>query len=109
MHTLAVLKVLLEDPRVEHYGLDLAKRGEIKTSSVYPVLMRLEQAGWVTSSWEAVEPSKAGRPRRRLYRLTADGAAVARNQLTRARQVFALPPPSRPRGVRDVAQQRVAT
>ena len=109
MHTLVVLSVLLDDPRVEHYGLDLAKRAGIKTSSVYPVLMRLERAGWVTSSWETVEPSQAGRPRRRLYRLTGDGAAAARTQLTRAQQVFAPPPRLGPKGVRDVAHQRVAT
>src|SRR5437588_7099848 len=106
MHTLAVLSVLLDDPEVEHYGLDLAKRAGLKTSSVYPVLMRLEQAGWVTSSWETVEPSEAGRPRRRLYRLTDSGAVAAYRQLAKARNALAIRSPTRKR-VGDMKQPGV--
>jgi PadR family transcriptional regulator PadR len=35
--------------------------------------MRLERAGWMRSKWENLDPKDAGRPRRRLYRLTALG------------------------------------
>jgi DNA-binding PadR family transcriptional regulator len=90
MHTLAVLKVLLESPTADSYGLDLAKRAGIKTSSVYPVLMRLEQARWVTSSWEPIEPTEARRPRRRLYRLTAEGVLAAVRELAKAQQAFGV-------------------
>ena len=108
IHGLTVLKVFLDDPTVEHYGLALAKRAGLKTSSVYPVLMRLEQTGWVTSSWETVEPSEAGRPRRRLYRLTDSGAVAAYRQLTKARNALAIRSPTRKR-VGDIRQPGAAT
>jgi len=40
----------------------------------------MEDAGWLTSTWEdADEATAEGRPRRRLYAITADGrAALAR-------------------------------
>jgi DNA-binding PadR family transcriptional regulator len=49
-----------------------------------PILARLEGVGWVTSTWEdpAVHET-AGRPRRRFYRITTDGAEQARDALAR--------------------------
>jgi PadR family transcriptional regulator, regulatory protein PadR len=41
------------------------------------MLLRLESAGWFNSHWESVDPVSAGRPRRRLYRFTANGVAQA--------------------------------
>lgn len=75
---LAVLGTMLEDPTDPWYGLELAERVTLKTGTVYPVLARLEQAGWLTSHWENVDPSDEGRPRRRLYELTGQGQAAAR-------------------------------
>jgi DNA-binding PadR family transcriptional regulator len=43
----------------------------------------LEQAGWVTSRWEDPErQEEEGRPRRRYYQLTLDGAEFAKDALT---------------------------
>ena len=42
---------------------------EFNAASLYPVLYRLEQKGWITGRW--VE--KSGERRRRFYRLTAAG------------------------------------
>ncbi|MBE3201789.1 MULTISPECIES: PadR family transcriptional regulator [Parafrankia] len=52
--------------------------------TVYGILDRLEDLGWVTGRWEEppVEPS---RPRRRLYVLSAEGAAAARELLAERR------------------------
>jgi len=55
------------------YGLELMDRTGLKSGTLYPVLARLEQAGWVTSTWEDADPRDAGRPRRRYYKLTALG------------------------------------
>lgn len=64
------------------WGLQIIKRSGRPAGSVYPILERLERSGWVTSSWEdAVERSG---PRRRLYRLTAEGTVAARDAVTRA-------------------------
>ncbi|MFK4228055.1 PadR family transcriptional regulator [Streptomyces sp. NPDC019890] len=55
------------------------------SGTIYPILARLEQVGWVDSSWEdPVVHEQAGRPRRRFYRITQDGAVRARDDLARA-------------------------
>ena len=57
------------------WGLRVITQSGRPAGSVYPILERLEAAGWVTSSWEA-DDSRSG-PRRRYYELTEDGAAAA--------------------------------
>jgi len=44
--------------------------------TLYKALSRLEQFGLLTSRWE--DAAAEGRPRRRLYDLTGDGARAAR-------------------------------
>jgi PadR family transcriptional regulator, regulatory protein PadR len=79
--TLAILGAMLHDPGAEWYGLELARAAGLKSGTVYPVLSRLEDAGWLASVWEEVDPVVAGRPRRRLYRLGPDGIEAARSAL----------------------------
>jgi DNA-binding PadR family transcriptional regulator len=81
--TIAVLAELLQDPSSPRYGLEISEKAEIKTTTIYDILMRLEQAGWVKSRWESVAPNKVGRPRRRLYSLTGMGEAAARAAIER--------------------------
>jgi PadR family transcriptional regulator PadR len=40
--------------------------------------------GWLSSRWEDIDPQVEGRPPRRYYRLTAEGALAARAALARA-------------------------
>jgi DNA-binding PadR family transcriptional regulator len=40
--------------------------------------------GWLESAWEEVDPHEKGRPRRRYYTLTPDGAERARFALAKA-------------------------
>jgi PadR family transcriptional regulator, regulatory protein PadR len=82
LQTLRVLEAFLESPTDPLSGADVAKRGHLASGTLYPILLRLESAGWLTSRWEQVDPSSVGRPRRRLYRLTSSG-------LRRAGEVFA--------------------
>jgi DNA-binding PadR family transcriptional regulator len=72
--TVDVLVCLLADEST--WGLQVIKLTQRPAGSVYPILERLERAGWVESEWEDA-PERPG-PRRRLYRLTADGAVAAR-------------------------------
>jgi PadR family transcriptional regulator PadR len=74
---LRLLEVLACDPNAEQWGLALAKAAGIQSPTVYRALARLETAQWVTSSPEEIDPARAGRPRRRLYRLTPDGIREA--------------------------------
>jgi PadR family transcriptional regulator, regulatory protein PadR len=79
-----VLRVLLADPAAEHYGYDLMKATRLPSGTLYPMLARLQQDGLVHSEWEEQRPDAAGRPPRKYYRLTAEGARVARLELARA-------------------------
>lgn len=76
--TMRILEAMLGDPSGDWYGLQLSEAAELKSGTIYPALARLEHYGWLESHWELVDPSVAGRPKRKLYRLTRDGAATAR-------------------------------
>ncbi|MGC5018280.1 PadR family transcriptional regulator [Micromonospora sp. DT47] len=80
-----VLSALLVEPDAERYGLDLMKLTGLPSGTLYPVLHRLQDAGWLAADWEAVDPAAAGRPARRYYRLTADGMVAARQALAELR------------------------
>src|ERR1700724_843626 len=82
LQTLRVLELFLENPSEQLSGADVQKRSPLASGTLYPILLRLESAGWFVSRWETIDPSSAGRPRRRLYRLTPSG-------LARASEVFA--------------------
>jgi PadR family transcriptional regulator, regulatory protein PadR len=73
LQTLRVLEVFLDTPTDELSGADVIKRGGLASGTLYPILIRLESAGWFVSRWEKIDPATAGRPRRRLYRLTPTG------------------------------------
>lgn len=73
--TLDVLAVLLQSSEAT-WGLAVIKASGRPAGSVYPILERLERAGWVRSEW-GDEPERPG-PRRRYYELSADGAQTAR-------------------------------
>lgn len=79
--TLTVLDAFLSDVARELSGADIWDMTKIGAGSRYPILVRLEDAGWLTSRWEDIDPSEAGRPRRRYYRLTMNGQAWARSAL----------------------------
>jgi len=82
--TASVLKVvsaLLAEPGVERYGMQLMQETGLASGTLYPILVRLERAGWVAARWEDVDPAAAGRPGRRYYRLMPDGIAVARREI----------------------------
>jgi PadR family transcriptional regulator PadR len=81
-----VLAVLLQDPVQPRYGFDVAKEAGLATGSLYPILARLERAGWLESWWEDSDKTAAGRPRRRYYRLTSTGAVKADDALASSRR-----------------------
>ena len=85
LQTLAVLKVMLEQPLGRHYGLEISERADLPTGSIYPILARLEKLGWLRSEFEQVDPSEVGRPPRRFYQLTAIGERSARQNIEKAR------------------------
>jgi DNA-binding PadR family transcriptional regulator len=86
--TLDVLEALM-GPDEELYGLRIAQNAGRKTGSVYPILARLEEAGWIESRWEREERDERG-PRRRFYQLSPDGLVAARALLTERRGTIRL-------------------
>lgn len=81
-----VLRVLLANLDRELYGVEIGAAAGLPSGTVHPILARLEGLGWVTSRWEEVDPSVAGRPARRYYQIAPDGIEAARNALARAYQ-----------------------
>ena len=99
--TLAVLAELFATPSQWRHGYGIARDTGLKSGTLYPVLIRLADRGLVEARWEDEQP--AGRPRRHLYRLTAEGLEAAAGALARA------PSSARaPAAVRSERSRRVA-
>lgn len=71
-----VLAILLDADRQWSHGYELVQRAEVKSGTLYPLLIRLEAQGYLEAEWQ--QPAESGRPPRHAYRLTASGVALAR-------------------------------
>jgi len=58
---------------------------QYRVSSLYPILCRMEERGWINGRW--VE--KAGQRRRRFYRLTEEGREALEGQRETWREYIA--------------------
>ncbi|MFC5835702.1 PadR family transcriptional regulator [Nonomuraea insulae] len=92
----SVLKIFLEDVSMPRYGFELMRQARLQSGTLYPILARLEAAGWIEGRRENIDPSEEGRPARRLYFLTADGATVARQSLAELSARISPHSPARP-------------
>jgi PadR family transcriptional regulator, regulatory protein PadR len=97
-----VLRVFLDDPAAPRYGFELMQHTRFPSGTLYPILARLERAGWITGQQETADASAEGRPVRRLYYLTSGGAQAARVELAELSAQLRPPPVRgsllRPRG-----------
>ncbi|MFF4563013.1 PadR family transcriptional regulator [Streptomyces sp. NPDC001435] len=67
----------------------------LPNGTLFPLLERLRQAGWVERYWEQDQAAETeGRPRRRYYRITTKGAERAPHALAEA--TAAAPASGRP-------------
>lgn len=81
---LLVLKSLALEPL---HGMGIARRIEqmtngtfvVKAGSLFPALHRMEEAGWLTSSWGESETNR----RAKFYRLTKSGKSQFQTQAER--------------------------
>ena len=85
--TLTVLNALLNSNGWRH-GVSLSQETGLKPGTLYPLLLRLDEAGYLDSEWQA--PERPGRPARHAYRLNAAGRALAEERLA-ARGLVAKP------------------
>jgi PadR family transcriptional regulator PadR len=72
-----VLSAFLENPDAELYGLQIQDDTALSKGTVYPILHRMVEAGWLASRTEGSDYNSP-RPPRKYYRLTEQGLAVAR-------------------------------
>jgi DNA-binding PadR family transcriptional regulator len=91
-----VLRVFLDDVAEPRYGYELMQRTGLASGTVYPILARLEAAGWLISDVEDIEPDAEHRPARRFYRITAAAAEMARSELLALSRQLQPPSAQRP-------------
>ncbi len=75
-HARIVLAVLLDARDTWSHGYELAQLADVKSGTLYPLLIRLEAQGYLQAEWQ--QPAEGGRPPRHAYRLTASGVQLAR-------------------------------
>lgn len=83
--TLAVLEAIATARQEWSYGLELSKATGLKSGSLYPILIRLDERGLLESCW--LEPERPGRPPRHGYRITKAGLRA----LDEAKRVRTVP------------------
>src|SRR5689334_9996752 len=82
--TLRLLEAFLAHVDAWRYGYDLSKETQLKSGTLYPILMRLELQGWLETQWE--DELTPGRPPRHHYRLTATGVRDGRTLMAAMRR-----------------------
>ena len=78
-----MLAALLEEPDAWRHGYDLSRQTDLRSGTLYPILMRLAEQGLLEEDWEPA--AIPGRPQRHVYRLTSAGVAAARELVKRPR------------------------
>ena len=73
---LDVLEVLLSTEDFRQHGWAIMKATKRAGPTVYRILDRLREAGWVVAEWEAHQPDQTTPPRR-FYQLTPSGRISA--------------------------------
>ncbi|WP_235903042.1 PadR family transcriptional regulator [Streptomyces sp. 1-11] len=77
---MAVLEALFgSTPDAPAWGLSICRQADLGPGTVYPILDRLLERGWVRS-WDE-EDAHPGRPARRFYEFTGAGRHQAREAL----------------------------
>lgn len=76
-HAKRILAALLAGGTSWSHGYELARVADVKSGTLYPLLIRLEEQGYLEAEWQ--QPAERGRPARHAYRLTASGMKLARD------------------------------
>ena len=94
----ATLRLFLDDPKREWFGLEIIRTAGIRSGSLYPILHRLDGQGVLTARWEPLDvATAAGRRPRRQYRLHPGGARRAQALYDEWAAVQEQPRPAPPR------------
>ena len=71
--TILVLERFASRPSAWQYGYELSRETDLKSGTLYPILMRLAKYGLLETKWLTTEE---GVPPRHTYRLTPKGVEV---------------------------------
>ena len=75
------------------YGFDIIDITGVPGGTVYPALRRLEEAGYLASTWEKPRIARAEpRPPRKYYELTRGGRTALADAVKRYRLLEQTPP-----------------
>jgi len=77
--TRRVLSLLAQSGARGWYGYEISKATGLKSGSLYPMLMRLSEQGFLESNWEP--SAQQGRPPRHIYTLSGEGRRLAQSLL----------------------------
>jgi len=98
-HGVTSLRILAAIRDRATYGLEIVAETDLPSGTVYPTLGRLRRKGLVKARWERQERADdEGRPRRRYYELTPEGARVLRKGVERIRGIASELGAARPEG-----------
>jgi len=90
--TYATALVLQALDRRHRYGFDIIDATNLRSGTVYPLLRRLEEAGFIKSKWEHVAIARSGnRPPRKYYELTRAADQLVASAKERFPDLSALP------------------
>jgi DNA-binding MarR family transcriptional regulator len=88
-NTLLLLRALMSEPGRELYGFEVMRATGLPSGTVYPLLTRLEAAGWLAVRDEGTDPKAEGRPARRYYRITDAGRGAVGAEMDRLAEALA--------------------
>ena len=84
--TLQVLAHFLENAGGWQYGYDISRVTGLKSGTLYPILMRLAELGFLEARWDL----ESGAKPRHAYRLTGTGKRHARQALPQTSSASSL-------------------
>jgi PadR family transcriptional regulator, regulatory protein PadR len=87
--TRLVFQAFLDAPSDLTYGFALAEATGLPSGTIYPILRRLEDEGFIKSHWTEVEVGPQRR-KRRYYELTGEGRRAAQAATVKDRQALRL-------------------
>ncbi len=79
-----VIEAMRANENADGTAVDIGRAAGLPPGTVHPILAALEAVGWIESRWEPVDPQVDGRPPRRRYRFSGEGARLSRQAVVRA-------------------------
>lgn len=73
LQVLRVLGVFCQNPAKGFSGSEVSLKTNLPSGTLYPLLHRLERAGFLKSHWEKGHPQALKRPLKRYYKITKSG------------------------------------